>query len=158
MRKESTGPRAHEATRKDPWSRGLVGSILLEVACKPDSVPRRRGDGHSSGTVVAGGLKRPTRRPRPGQPWNASLFGLAPQGVFRAFPVTGEAVGSYPAFSPLPAAPEGEAGGIFSVALSVGSLRPAVSRLAALWSPDFPLRVTQRPSGHLHPESTPIKN
>jgi len=82
----------------------LSPSIFLEVACKPDSVPRRRGGGHSSGTVVAGGLKRPTRRPRPGQPWGASLFGLAPQGVFRAFPVTGEAVGSYPAFSPLPAA------------------------------------------------------
>jgi hypothetical protein len=30
-------------------------------------------------------------------------------------------------------------GGLFSVALSVGSLRPAVSRLSALWSPDFPL-------------------
>jgi hypothetical protein len=30
------------------------------------------------------------------------LFGLAPRGVFRAFAIAGEAVGSYPTFSPLP--------------------------------------------------------
>jgi len=36
------------------------------------------------------------------------LFGLAPDGVFRAFAITREAVGSYPTFSPLPPA---EAGG-----------------------------------------------
>ena len=33
-----------------------------QTACKPGSVPRRnRGDGHSSGTAVAGCLSRPTR-------------------------------------------------------------------------------------------------
>ena len=31
-----------------------------------------------------------------------SLFCLAPHGVFRALPVARQAVGSYPAFSPLP--------------------------------------------------------
>jgi hypothetical protein len=30
------------------------------------------------------------------------LFGLAPRGVFRALAIAGEAVGSYPTFSPLP--------------------------------------------------------
>ena len=49
-------------------------------------------------------------------------------------------VGSYPTISPLPVpAPEGSAiGGVFSVALSLGSPRVAVGDLPVLWSPDFP--------------------
>lgn len=40
---------------------------------------------------------------------------------------------------------------MFSVALSIASRRPAVSRHPALWSPDFPLRkqVAQRLPGQL---------
>ena len=44
-----------------------------------------------------------------------SLFGLAPNGVYRAPSITLGAVGSYPTFSPLP----GKPGGLFSVALAV---------------------------------------
>ena len=55
-----------------------------------------------------------------------SLFGLAPNGVYRAPSITLGAVGSYPTFSPLP----GEPGGLFSAALAVGGgvygRRPAV--------------------------------
>ena len=51
------------------------------------------------------------------------LFGLAPDGVFRASTLTRGAVGSYPAFSPLPSQIQTFAqtwrGGLFSVALSV---------------------------------------
>src|SRR2546428_5230704 len=47
-------------------------------------------------------------------------------------------VGSYPTVSPLPDA-DG-AGGLFSVALSRGSPRVAVSNHPALWSPDVPRR------------------
>ena len=65
---------------------------------------------------------------------SALLFGLAPRGVCRAPDVATGAVGSYPTFSPLPATEPLEdvpkvflraitglrdAGGIFSVALSV---------------------------------------
>jgi hypothetical protein len=74
------------------------------------------------------------------------LFGLAPDGVFRAPGITPGAVGSYPAFSPLPPAEAG--GGLFSVALSVERplrLPPAcipgqtgVTRHRALRSSDFP--------------------
>ena len=42
-------------------------------------------------------------RDRAGDP--ASLFGLAPHGVYRAPEVTLRAVGFYPAFSPLPQRP-----------------------------------------------------
>ncbi len=40
-----------------------AGAIKRQTACKPGSVPRAgaRGDGHSSGTPVAGRLARPTR-------------------------------------------------------------------------------------------------
>lgn len=71
------------------------------------------------------------------------LFCLAPHGVFRAPELARRAVGSYPAFSPLPPNPCGKEGGLFSVTLSVsGSFRrplPAfITRHAALWCPDFP--------------------
>ena len=67
-----------------------------------------------------------------------SLFGLAPNGVYRAPAIALGAVGSYPTFSPLP----GEPGGLFSVALSVdGSFRnrrlhvsPAEPRLRSIAS------------------------
>ena len=79
-----------------------------------------------------------------------SLFGLAPGGVYPAVHVTANAVRSYRTFSPLPAiGPKGRpAGGMFSVALSVGSRRPDVIWHLALWSPDFPPpRTTCCPEG-----------
>jgi hypothetical protein len=53
------------------------------------------------------------------------LFGLAPGGVYRAADVTVSAVRSYRTVSPLPAK---SVGGLFSVALSLGSPPPVVSR------------------------------
>ena len=66
------------------------------------------------------------QKPNPGVAPATSLFGIAPGGACRAAPVTRRAVGSYPTVSPLPR-PEGQ-GGFISVALSVGSLRPGVTR------------------------------
>jgi len=57
-----------------------------------------------------------------------SLFGLASGGVYHAGPVTGSAVRSYRTFSPLPFFAHAPKGGLFSVALSVGSLPPGVTR------------------------------
>ena len=70
----------------------------------------------------------PRRRERDGRP-TASLFGLAPHGVYRAPAVAGGAVRSYRTVSPLPLPKE--PGGLFSVALSFASPRPGVSRHAA---------------------------
>src|SRR5579884_1021382 len=50
----------------------------------------------------------------------ALLFGLAPGGVYHAFDVATEAVSSYLAVSPLPGI-RWMPGGLFSVALSLGS-------------------------------------
>ena len=65
----------------------------------------------------------------------AFLFDLAPCGVCRAAAVASDAVRSYRTISPLP---RRRRGGIFSVALSVGSPLPRVTRHTALWSSDFP--------------------
>ena len=57
------------------------------------------------------------------------LFGLAPGGVYRAASVAGRAVRSYRTLSPLPAVFRGTgAGGLLSVALSLGSPPPDVIR------------------------------
>jgi len=55
------------------------------------------------------------------------------------------AVRSYRTISPLPAF--AGFGGIFSVALSIGSRRPGVTWHPALWSPDFPPPGTQACTG-----------
>src|SRR5690242_11210278 len=70
----------------------------------------------------------------------APLFGLAPSGVFRA------ADGYPPRGALLPhlftlAGALRRLGGLFSVALSVGSRPPGVTWHPVLWSPDFPLRL-----------------
>ncbi len=92
---------------------------------------------------------RPTRDLIDGQP--SSLFGLAPSGVCLAGRSPGSLVGSYPTVSPLPVlAWWPTIGGLFSVALSVGSPRLGVTQHRALWSPDFPQACTRgRPADSL---------
>jgi hypothetical protein len=84
---------------------------------------------HSSGTTLARCLLQPTRMTDPEKAGTlarttSSLFGFAPGGVCLATHVAMRAVGSYPTLSPLPA----KAGGILSVALSLGSPPPDVIR------------------------------
>ncbi len=93
------------------------------------------------------------------------LFGLAGGGVCPAIAVTRDAVRSYRTFSPLPLTCGGRfaspacsrrakpgphvKGGMFSVALSLGSRRVAVSNHRALPSSDFPPGRANRPSDRL---------
>ena len=67
---------------------------------------------------------------------SASLFGLAPCGVYPASDVTTRAVRSYRTISPLP--PRFRRGGMFSVALSFPSPGLGVTQRTALGSSDFP--------------------
>src|SRR5690349_11549416 len=101
-----------------------------------------------------------------------SLFGLAPGGVYLAVAVAGNAVRSYRTFSPLLAfaacaataqqalracraeAQRAEAGGSFSVALSLGSPPPDVIRHRMSMEPGLSSLATfrtlrERPSGRL---------
>jgi hypothetical protein len=94
---------------------------------------RATGDGHSSGAAVAGRLARPTRTTGPETDLPAaagasSLLGLAPGGVYRAAAVAGAAVRSCRTLSPSPAGPESPAGRLLSVALSLGSPPPGITR------------------------------
>src|SRR5512147_1298610 len=91
-------------------------------------------DSHSSGMHVTVHLKQPTREPcgpHDRSPiWSCSGWGFPCHVCCQArgallphhFTLTGT----------------GGAGGIFSVALSVGSRLPGVTWHPALWSPDFP--------------------
>ena len=147
---------------------------------RPRSIPggggeERNGSGEAvsrilSSPSVDGGEGHLSRRPIPGigllsqlrnGPFLDSLFGLAPGEVFRAPTLTRRAVGSYPAFSPLPQIANDPrrfvfCGTVCRPALVDGS--PAcipggagVTRPRALESSDFPpaavLRATFRPPG-----------
>lgn len=96
----------------------------------------RRGD-HPSPTAVAGGLQRSTRMLGRAA-LEHILSDLAPGGVYLAAPVAWGAGELLPHRFTLTCP---EAGGLFSVALSRGSPRVAVSHHLALWSPDFPRRL-----------------
>jgi len=83
----------------------------------------------------------------------SSLFGLAPGGVYRATSIAGRAVGSYPTLSPLPS----KLGGLLSVALSLGSPPPGVTRHRVSMEPGLSsphhlstlCRAAVRPAGNL---------
>lgn len=116
--------------------RGMPKVLKTEDARRPVSRvlsgALRPVDDHSSGMTVADHLSQPTRRaarkcavPAGGLPF---LFGFAPGGVYRAASVAGYAVRSYRTLSPLPRGAEGRAGGLLSVALSLGSPPPGVTR------------------------------
>lgn len=138
------------------------GVSRARMACKPDSVtaPGEPGadDGHSSRPAVADGLRQPTRIARAEEPWAPlpeparPLFGLAPGGACHATDVAAGAVGSYPTVSPLPAAEA--AGGLFSVALSLGLPRAGVTRRHFSLESGLSSTLRPRPSGH--PRARPI--
>ena len=86
----------------------------------------------------------------------ASLFGLAPGGVYRAPDVTTGAGALLPHRFTLTSQPEQQlscsaliSGGFFSVALSLGSPPLDVIQHPALWSPDFPPPAAWAKSDHL---------
>ena len=68
----------------------------------------------------------------------ALLFAFAPEGACQATLLPGCWWSLTPPFQLFSYPPRRAVGVFFSAALSVGSPRPAVNRLPALWSPDFP--------------------
>ena len=130
-----------------------------QAAYKPGSVPAAEAasDGHSSGTPVTGRFARPTRTtsPETGFPAAAgasSLLGLAPGGVYRAVPVAEAAVRPYRTLSPSPAG-LALAGRLLSVALSLGSPPPGITRHRVSVEPGL-----SSPGGHPgsgHPATWP---
>ncbi len=121
----------------------------LKSACKPGSVESN----HSSRTRVTTGLKRPTRKraridAAPGLAADAtSLFGLAPRGVYQAVECCHRRGALLPHRFTLTGCcsfQNSNLGGLFSVALSVGSRPPGVTWHVIRGSPDFPPRTRKR--------------
>jgi len=113
-------------------SRLKVGQLSLphiELADKPGSVL----DNHSSGMSVARHLKQPTRIHRGPQHW-IPIWSCSRWGLHCHKPLPDARCALTAPFHPYLI----RSGGIFSVALSVGSRLPGVTWHPALWSPDFP--------------------
>src|SRR3712207_6997533 len=117
--------------------------------------------GHPSRPAVAGRLERSTRRHRAGRPRAPAQDGGEPPSLLTLLRVgftephrsPGVRWSLTPPFHPYqPHCTSSTAGGLFSVALSRGSPRVAVSDHPALWSPDVPRRRVSpptRPPGRL---------
>ncbi len=75
----------------------------------------------------------------------SSLFGLAPGGVYPAIDVTANAVRSYRTLSPLPTSAEASVGGLLSVALSLKSPPPGVTRHRVSVEPGLSSIQTHKP-------------
>ncbi len=138
------------------WGRGAgrTSRPVSRILCPP----RAAGDGHPSGHTVTGYLERSTRGlGRAALPvrHRTSIRAVAPRAMrpstllragFTEPPRSpGVLVRSYRTVSPLPR--RRGRGGLFSVALSRGSPRVAVSNRPALWSPDFPRAGAWPPVG-----------
>ncbi|MCE3293029.1 MAG: hypothetical protein K0Q84_1966, partial [Arthrobacter sp.] len=117
-----------------------MGQPIRRVLCLPFRC-RKGSDGHPSTSTVAGTLQRPTRTLGRAA-LKRVLSGLAPGGVYLAFPVTREAGGllhhrfTLTCFVPL--SNRRDPGGLFSVALACGLPRVGVTHHPALRSPDVP--------------------
>jgi hypothetical protein len=141
-----------------------------QAACKPGSVPAAAAPPRPRGMAIPLGRPSPdASRDLPGRPARkpacprargpSSLLGLAPGGVCRAIAVAGDAVRSYRTLSPSPAGTRwsgAPAGGLLSVALSLGSPPPGITRHRVSVEPGLssPERAPEgasreRPSGHL---------
>jgi hypothetical protein len=87
------------------------------------------------------------RYPRINGPAVLPLFCLAPHGVFRAVPLTRDAVSSYLAFSPLPALLSKNRRCLFCDTFRHRNFATAVpaysTRHAAVWCSDFPPAIPQ---------------
>ena len=127
-------------TRNTKAVKNLSGPVsrVLFFWAKPKS------SNHFSTMTVTCHLKQPTRketeadRLRPLFQADSFLFGLAPDGVYQARPVTRPAGELLPHLFTLTSRPE-PAGGLFSVALSLALRLVGVTHHRILRSPDFPL-------------------
>jgi hypothetical protein len=110
-----------------------------ESAGKPGSVVGN----HSSGMRVAAHLERPTRKhalaARCGLRRMLPYLALLPAGFALPSPLPSTRCALTAPFQPCRRACA-RLGGVFSVALSVGSRPPGVTWRRTLWSPDFPPR------------------
>jgi hypothetical protein len=129
----------------------LITGCINKSADKPHSVPPAVANGgdHLSGSAITNALLQPTRmcwrdeQPRKRRALSI-LLGFAPGGVCLASDITAAAGGLLHRRFTLTCADLSARAIHLSVALAVGSPRPAVSRHRALWSADFPQPLCDR--------------
>ena len=122
---------------------GLGRPFIWDAHC---CAPRATNPGDGTGmSPASAGADLPASARRP------PLFGLAPGGVCPAASVARSAVRSYRPVSPLPAPVAGPAGGLVSVALSLGSPPPGVTRHRVSMEPGLSSPRARR-SQHLRAE------
>ena len=170
----SRPPRLHGPTLrcKNEWPQPLKWSgqrakEKRQTACKPGSVPAsRQGMTIPLGRPLPDASRdRPGRRrenpPAGGDAGAPPLFGLAPGGVYRAVPVTGDAVRSYRTLSPLPAGRLRPRRAVcFLWHCPWGRPRRVLPGTVSPWSPDFPLprrRSLARAGAVIRPSGAPIQ-
>ncbi len=151
------------SNQRNGWPMGGRGARrtrrnLRQMACKPGSVHRPRGqlDGHSSGTFVAERLARPTRTAArkcasPAvKPARRPYLVLLPVGFAMPLPLPVARCALTAPFHPYrPAGFPAKAGGLLSVALSLGSPPPDVIRHRISVEPG--LSSPRETSGSGHP-------
>ncbi len=139
----------HSGPKRIPPERVCFGVNRSEPVSRVLLPARGRVRGHPSGTKVALRLMQPTRRHRTGRPRSSPYLALLRVGFTKPIRSPGPLVRSYRTFSPLLRTKV--RGGLFSVALSLGSPPVDVIHHPALRSPDFPpaAQVRARPRGPL---------
>src|SRR5256885_8646172 len=133
-----------------------------QTVCKPGSVPPESGDGHSSGTFVTERLARPTRaaarKARPATLAEASAacrsyLVLLPVGFTLPPPLPAARCALTAPFHPYRTDDLHRAGGLLSVALSLGAPPPGATRHPVFVEPRLssppPLRAEKRPPRRL---------
>jgi hypothetical protein len=127
-----------EQRRFAPLTRQGGGSRPISRVLSRTVIHLGRASPHAS-CDLPGSTRGPRAATRTSQ---APLFGLAPDGVYRAAECCHRRGALLPHLFTLTARPcvgaRSGVGGLFSVALSVGLHPPGVTWHPALWSPDFP--------------------
>jgi len=109
-----------------------------QAACKPGSVPACAGDGHSSGTPVAGRLARPTRAAARKRAMCRPYSVLLPVGFALPPPLPGARCALTAPFHPCPPSPRLREAVCFLWHFPWGRPRRPLTGTVLPWSPDFP--------------------
>ena len=117
-----------------------AGKLISRVLCPLEVAPGWMGTICLESTLPYSSSEHPETEKRATSAFSGCLMiSLAPGGVCLTAVSPRQSVSSYLTISPLPCA-----GGLVSVALSLGLPPVGVTDHLALWSPDFPLASSQR--------------
>jgi len=133
------------------WKKSARRSVSRVLSAPQGLVPGEGMTIHLGRPLPNASCNRPGRRcgnSPAGRTSLPPLFGFAPGGVYLAAPVARRAVRSYRTLSPLPFSAETSKGGLLSVALSLGSPPPGVTRHRVTVEPGLSSLACKDESSH----------